>query len=55
MIESCSQSVVDTSLKELNKKSENLWSIKEGKLYSEFKFPDFILALGFMVKVAIVA
>ncbi len=55
MIESCSQSVVDTSLKELNKKSENLWSIKEGKLYREFKFPDFILAFGFMVKVAIVA
>ncbi len=55
MIESCSQSVVDASLKELNKDSGSLWSIKEGKLYREFKFPDFVLAFGFMTKVAILA
>lgn len=55
MIESCSQSVVDASLKALNKDSENMWSIKDGKLYREFKFPDFVLAFGFMTEVAILA
>ncbi|MEO6976138.1 MAG: 4a-hydroxytetrahydrobiopterin dehydratase [Gallionella sp.] len=55
MIKSCSQSVVDASLKEINKDSGNLWSIKEEKLYREFKFPDFVFAFGFMTKVAILA
>ncbi|WP_018405736.1 4a-hydroxytetrahydrobiopterin dehydratase [Marinobacter gelidimuriae] len=55
MIESCSQSVIDASLKNLNKDSGSLWCIKEGKLYREFKFPDFVLAFGFMTKVAILA
>ena len=55
MIESCSQSAVDASLKALNKDSVGSWSIKEGKLYREFKFPDFVLAFGFMTKVAILS
>jgi 4a-hydroxytetrahydrobiopterin dehydratase len=42
-------------LKELNSGSENLWSVKEDKLNREFKFPNFILAFGFMTKVAILA
>jgi 4a-hydroxytetrahydrobiopterin dehydratase len=55
MMESYSQSVIETSLKELNKASENLWSVEEEKLYREFKFPNFILAFGFMTQVAILA
>jgi 4a-hydroxytetrahydrobiopterin dehydratase len=55
MIRSYSQSVVDSSLKELNKDSGKLWSIKEEKLFREFKFPDFIFAFGFMTKVAMLA
>ncbi|MFT5717796.1 MAG: 4a-hydroxytetrahydrobiopterin dehydratase [Oleiphilaceae bacterium] len=55
MIESLSQSAIDISLKELNEDVDKLWTIKEGKLYREFKFPDFISAFGFMTKVAILA
>ncbi len=55
MMESYSQDVIETSLKELNNGSENLWSVKEKKLYREFKFPNFILAFGFMTQVAILA
>jgi 4a-hydroxytetrahydrobiopterin dehydratase len=55
MMESYSQSVIETSLKELNNGSENLWSVKEEKLNREFKFPNFILAFGFMTQVAILA
>jgi 4a-hydroxytetrahydrobiopterin dehydratase len=55
MIESYSQSVIDSALKELNEGFDKLWSIKEGKLYQEFKFPDFVSAFGFMTKVALLA
>jgi 4a-hydroxytetrahydrobiopterin dehydratase len=55
MMESYSQDVIETSLKELNNGSENLWSVKEKKLNREFKFPNFILAFGFMTQVAILA
>ena len=55
MMESYSQDVIETSLKELNNGSENLWSVKEEKLNREFKFPNFILAFGFMTQVAILA
>ena len=55
MIEICSQSVIDASLIKLNKDSGSLWRIKEGKLHREFTFPDFILAFGFMTKVAMLA
>ena len=54
-MESYSQDVIETSLKELNNGSENLWSVKEEKLNREFKFPNFILAFGFMTQVAILA
>jgi 4a-hydroxytetrahydrobiopterin dehydratase len=55
MIERFSQSEIEFSLKALNNGSETLWSIKEEKLYREFKFPDFVAAFGFMTKVAILA
>jgi len=55
MIESLSKNVIDISLKELNKDSDQLWGIKEGKLYRVFKFRNFISAFGFMTKVAILA
>lgn len=55
MMESYSQSVIENSLKELNNGSEDLWSVKEEKLNREFKFPNFILAFGFMTQVAILA
>jgi 4a-hydroxytetrahydrobiopterin dehydratase len=54
-MESYSQSVVETSLKELNRGSEKEWSVKEEKLHREFKFPNFILAFGFITQVAILA
>lgn len=52
---SMSESMIDTSLQDLNKDSDNLWAIKEEKLYREFKFHDFVSAFGFMTKVAILA
>ncbi|HKM36748.1 MAG TPA: 4a-hydroxytetrahydrobiopterin dehydratase [Thiopseudomonas sp.] len=55
MIEKFNQSVIDTALKELNKDSEILWSIKDEKLFREFKFSNFISAFGFMTQVAMLA
>ncbi|AFP32710.1 MULTISPECIES: 4a-hydroxytetrahydrobiopterin dehydratase [Marinobacter] len=55
MIESYSQSAIDASLVILNKDSESLWRIKEDKLYREFKFQNFVVAFGFMTKVAMLA
>ncbi|AKO54042.1 pterin-4-alpha-carbinolamine dehydratase [Marinobacter psychrophilus] len=55
MIESYSQSAIDASLVILNKDSEILWRIKEGKLYREFKFQNFVVAFGFMTQVAMLA
>jgi 4a-hydroxytetrahydrobiopterin dehydratase len=31
------------------------WSLDSGKLYREFRFPDFVEAFGFMARVAVVA
>ena len=55
MIGSLNQSLIDTSLQELNKNTDKQWSIKEEKLYKEFKFSDFVSAFGFMTKVALLA
>jgi 4a-hydroxytetrahydrobiopterin dehydratase len=55
MIERYSQSAIDASLLKLNKDLESLWCVKEGKLYREFKFQNFIVAFGFMTKVAMLA
>lgn len=55
MKERLSQDVIDASLIELNKESHNSWEIKEGKLYTEFRFPNFVSAFGFMTRVAIIA
>ncbi|HZJ92617.1 MAG TPA: 4a-hydroxytetrahydrobiopterin dehydratase [Thiopseudomonas sp.] len=55
MIEKFNQSVIDTALKELNQGSEILWSIKDEKLFREFKFSNFISAFGFMTQVAMLA
>ena len=55
MIERLSQDVIDISLKSLNGDSEDLWEIKDGKLYREFKFKSFVSAFGFMAQVALLA
>jgi|TARA_B110000908_G_C10124551_1_gene389218 4a-hydroxytetrahydrobiopterin dehydratase len=55
IVEIFSQNVLNNSLKELNENSDDLWSIKQGKLYREFKFLNFVSAFGFMTKVAILA
>jgi 4a-hydroxytetrahydrobiopterin dehydratase len=55
MIEKFSQSMLEISLKELNENADNVWEIKEEKLYREFKFSDFVVAFGFMTKVAMIA
>ena len=31
------------------------WSLAEGKLHRELRFPDFVAAFGFMTRVALVA
>lgn len=55
MVEKFSQNAIEISLKELNKKSDKVWVIKDNKLHREFKFPDFVSAFGFMTKVAILS
>jgi 4a-hydroxytetrahydrobiopterin dehydratase len=55
MKERLNQDIIDISLKVLNNESDNSWVIKEGKLYIEFKFPNFVSAFGFMAQVAIIA
>jgi 4a-hydroxytetrahydrobiopterin dehydratase len=55
MKERLNQDIIDISLKALNNESDNSWVIKEGKLYIEFKFPNFVSAFGFMAQVAIIA
>lgn len=47
------QDQVDKALSELNTQLEELWAIKEGQLFKEFKFHDFIEAFGFMTQVAL--
>jgi len=55
MTEKFSQDAIDISLRKLNEKSNQLWCIKEEKLYREFKFSDFVSAFDFMTKVAMLA
>ncbi|MDP1539267.1 MAG: 4a-hydroxytetrahydrobiopterin dehydratase [Moraxellaceae bacterium] len=55
MKERFSQDMIDASLKALNDASANAWEIKEGKLYTELRFPNFVSAFGFMTQVAIIA
>jgi 4a-hydroxytetrahydrobiopterin dehydratase len=55
MKERLSQDLIQTSLKALNTVSSNAWEIKEGKLYTELKFSNFVAAFGFMTQVAIIA
>lgn len=55
MIEKLTQSAIDTSLQALNKNADKLWSIKDDKLYKEFKFSNFVAAFGFMTQVAMLA
>jgi 4a-hydroxytetrahydrobiopterin dehydratase len=55
MIERFSPDIIDRSLKSLNNESDNPWEIIDGKLYREFKFPNFVSAFGFMAQVAIIA
>lgn len=55
MIEKLNQSAIEASLQALNKDADKLWSIKDGKLYKEFKFSNFVAAFGFMTQVAMLA
>jgi 4a-hydroxytetrahydrobiopterin dehydratase len=55
MIEKLTQNAIDTSLQALNQVADTLWSIREGKLFKEFKFSNFITAFGFMTQVAMLA
>ncbi|WP_205341419.1 4a-hydroxytetrahydrobiopterin dehydratase [Denitrificimonas caeni] len=55
MIEKYSQSAISTALKELNKETDNSWSIKDEKLFKAFKFSDFVSAFAFMTQVALLA
>jgi 4a-hydroxytetrahydrobiopterin dehydratase len=55
MIEKLTQNAIDTSLQALNQDADTLWSIREGKLFKEFKFSNFITAFGFMTQVAMLA
>lgn len=55
MIEKLTPSMLEAALSGLNKSADKLWSIKEGKLYKEFKFSDFVSAFGFMTQVALLA
>jgi 4a-hydroxytetrahydrobiopterin dehydratase len=55
MKERLSQDTIDISLKALNDESDNSWEIKDGKLYLEFKFPNFVSAFGFIAQVAMIA
>jgi 4a-hydroxytetrahydrobiopterin dehydratase len=55
MSDRLSPDAIDASLKVLNQGLANAWVIKEGKLFLELKFPNFISAFGFMAQVAIMA
>ncbi len=55
MIVKLTQNAIDTSLQALNQDADTLWSIREGKLFKEFKFSNFITAFGFMTQVAMLA
>ena len=46
---------LDQSLEALNNGLEELWSIHEGKLFKSFKFKNFVEAMGFMTRAAILA
>lgn len=49
------QSEIDTALTQLNKDSEELWSIEAEKLHRAFNFPNFVAAFAFMTQVAMLA
>lgn len=55
MVERLSQRDIEIALIKLNNGVEHAWSINEEKLVREFKFPDFVIAFGFMTKVAMLA
>ena len=55
MIEKLSQQGLESALQELNETVDKAWQLKEGKLYKEFKFADFVAAFGFMSQVALLA
>lgn len=46
---------VGQALAELNKGESESWTIREGKLYREFEFRDFVEAFGFMTRAAMEA
>lgn len=55
MVEQLSQTHIEISLTKLNNSTQESWTLKDGKLYREFIFNDFVAAFGFMSQVAIIA
>jgi 4a-hydroxytetrahydrobiopterin dehydratase len=55
MVEQLSQTHIEISLTKLNNQAQEPWILKDGKLYREFIFNDFVAAFGFMSQVAIIA
>ena len=53
MIEKYQLEQAEEALNQLNSHIESPWILKEGKLSKTFYFSDFIVAFGFMTKVAI--
>ncbi|MEL7059047.1 MAG: 4a-hydroxytetrahydrobiopterin dehydratase [Acidobacteriota bacterium] len=45
-----SQAEIETELAKLDG-----WSLRDGKLHREIRFPDFVSAFGFMTQVALIA
>lgn len=46
---------IETSMNTLHDKTKEPWKLKDGKLYRKFTFADFVMAFGFMTRVAILA
>jgi 4a-hydroxytetrahydrobiopterin dehydratase len=55
MIEKMSEIQVEEALPKLQTNSNKDWQLKDGKLYRQFKFKDFVAAFGFMSQVALLA
>jgi len=46
---------INQALTELNEHNETAWSMKDGKLYQQFTFTNFVQAFAFMSQVALLA
>lgn len=55
MINQLSPSDITEQLQHFNRKLTQPWCIQDNKLHKTFKFPNFIIAFGFMSQVAVLA